>query len=527
MDGALIQLILPLKLNWLPTYRAESSLKAGDRVYAKFAGREYVGVVYRIGVESGLPASRISTLERRECPLPAISSGELRLWEFISEYYMCTLGEVYRAAYPVSKIRSENSISERLGRLKDSLAKVEQDLTRKHRDNVLQRLQARRDELIRSIERLSRRPEPKERPQSVPPKPEVLPGTMRCQSYLPLLEAVLESGDQALVLAPEKAFCEALYRSLSPLGADSVELFSSEKTAASRNRIAQRLRNCESLVALGTRSAVFLPFSRLSLIIVDDEQDPSFKQTEPAPRYNARDLAVKLAMIHGCRIILGSACPSLETHLNCLSGRYTLLEGAWSGALPVPEVIDIASERRKNGMLGPLSRKLIARIAACPEGVILLHRYEKKEDVEQQCSKIFPERDNIRVVSLQEFKSAGPQGARLVGVLQADALIRSDDFRADERCCQLVAMLGSLCPEVVIQTAVGERFSNLRSSEELLAERKRFNFPPYSRLVEIRRQGSAELLRREFLPRDSSLSSRKAALAADLESNCYIDVDPV
>ena len=59
------------------------------------------------------------------------------------------------------------------------------------------------------------------------------------------------------------------------------------------------------------------------------------------------------------------------------------------------------------------------------------------------------------------------------------------------------------------------------------AERKRFNFPPYSRLVEIRRQGSAELLRREFLPRDSSLSSRKAALAADLESNCYIDVDPV
>ena len=102
MDGALIQLILPLKLNWLPTYRAESSLKAGDRVYAKFAGREYVGVVYRIGVESGLPASRISTLERRECPLPAISSGELRLWEFISEYYMCTLGEVYRAAYPMA-----------------------------------------------------------------------------------------------------------------------------------------------------------------------------------------------------------------------------------------------------------------------------------------------------------------------------------------------------------------------------------------------------------------------------------------
>ena len=117
--------------------------------------------------------------------------------------------------------------------------------------------------------------------------------------------------------------------------------------------------------------------------------------------------------------------------------------------------------------------------------------------------------------------------AALLAVLQADALIARDDFRGDERALQLVGTLCRFAPRVLIQTAVPARFCGARSLDELLDERCQFSFPPYTRLVEFRRQGSGEVLERHFLARDRQLAARKAELLSRLPDGCYPDVDPV
>ena len=114
--------------------------------------------------------------------------------------------------------------------------------------------------------------------------------------------------------------------------------------------------------------------------------------------------------------------------------------------------------------------------------------------------------------------------------MQIDALYDKDDFRADERALQTLALLQSLCcgdgGTLVVQTAVSERFSPDRDYSALLRERRDFSFPPFTRLVEIRRYGSGELVSRHFLKKDSSLAARKAELARTLPRGCYADVDP-
>ena len=114
----------------------------------------------------------------------------------------------------------------------------------------------------------------------------------------------------------------------------------------------------------------------------------------------------------------------------------------------------------------------------------------------------------------------------MIAVLQADALVSKDDFRSDERALQLVATLCGMAPEVWIQTSVRERFDGSRTAAMLMDERKKFNFPPYTRIVDIRRARTGEIVSRHFLARDRSLASRKAEILASMPQDCYPDVDP-
>ena len=278
-----------------------------------------------------------------------------------------------------------------------------------------------------------------------------------------------------------------------------------------------------SALVLGTRSALFLPFRDLALVIIDEEQDPAYKQTEPAPRYHGRDAAVALAGIHGARVLLGSAVPSLETLLNVRLGKYTLQQTPLPAAA---EIIDLPAERRKNGLVGTFSRKLIAAIRETEGQVVLLRGWEKPDLLREETDALFPGRE-FRVMTLTALSREGAADAALLAVLQADALVSRDDFRADERAAQIVGVLCQFAPRVIVQTAVPARFDASRSTDDLLAERRQFGFPPYTRLVELRRQGSGEVLERHFLPRDRSLAARKAQLLDGLQDGCYLDVDPL
>ena len=114
----------------------------------------------------------------------------------------------------------------------------------------------------------------------------------------------------------------------------------------------------------------------------------------------------------------------------------------------------------------------------------------------------------------------------MIAVLQADALVADDGFRSDERALQLVALLRSLAPEIIVQTSVPERFDGSRTAESLLQERRRFNFPPYTRLVDIRREATGEIVERHFLKRGPGLISEKRRLFETLPPGTCPDVDP-
>jgi primosomal protein N' (replication factor Y) len=158
--------------------------------------------------------------------------------------------------------------------------------------------------------------------------------------------------------------------------------FHSKQTAAEKARIHKILvhnatqgsegeapGNCReensAVVVLGTRSSLFLPYSNMGLVIVDEEHDSSYKQTEPAPRYQAKDTAIMLAQIHGCNVLLGSATPSFESEYNCLAKRFVLVElkeKFYGGAEPQVEIVDTVYAYKTRQMVGNFSQKLINEI---------------------------------------------------------------------------------------------------------------------------------------------------------------------
>ena len=523
-DRTYIEVLLPVKLRWVPTYGSPVPLEPGRRVCVTLGRKRYDGVVWRTLERPDLPPERIQDIVSVQEGLPDVTPEELRFWEFLSGYYLCTPGEVYKAAYPLLRQRSEQTAAGIVVRLEQQLARKEEQLAGRHGERVRQRLEAERDALRARIA-AARGPEAGHPPAGVsdPGKPQVWSAPERRQAYLPAIRQALSEGGQVLVLTPEIAFCDRLEAILTPEFGSRLHLFHSGRTPVRRRAVAEALRSGVPAVVLGTRSALFLPFRSLRLVIVDEEQDPAYKQTEPAPRYHGRDAAVALAGIHGARVMLGAAVPSLETLLNVRLGKYTLQQTPLPAAA---EIIDLPAERRKNGLVGTFSRKLIAAIRETEGQVVLLRGWEKPDLLREETDALFPGRE-FRVMTLTALSREGAADAALLAVLQADALVSRDDFRADERAAQIVGVLCQFAPRVIVQTAVPARFDASRSTDDLLAERRQFGFPPYTRLVELRRQGSGEVLERHFLPRDRSLAARKAQLLDGLQDGCYLDVDPL
>ncbi len=523
-----IQVLLPVKLRWIPTYSSPVPLEPGRRVCVELGRHRYDGVVWQLLEHPDLPPERIQGIVAVQDELPAVTAAELRFWTFLSEYYLCTLGEVYKAAYPLLKQRSEQTAADILARLRERLAKKEAQLAGRHSERVLARLSAERDALAKEIEEsgsFGLKPQDDKKGPQDDSKPLVLTAATRREDYLPALREALSAGRQVLVLTPEIAFCKRLEALFAPEFGSQLELFHSGRTPVQRRAAAERLRRGAPTLILGTRSALFLPFRSLGLVVVDEEQDPAYKQTDPAPRYHGRDAAIALAGIHGARVLLGAAVPSLETLLNVRLGKYLCHTPSPVGKTPA-EVIDLAAERRKNGLVGTFSRKLIEAIHQTDAPVLLIRGWEKPEPLQEEIAALFPGRD-IRVSTLNALKREGAPDVALLAVLQADALVSRDDFRADERAAQLLGTLAQFAPHVIVQTAVAARFDSSRSPDQLLEERRQFGFPPYTRLIEVRRQGSGEVLARHFLSRDRELAARKAELLASLSPGTYPDVDPV
>lgn len=187
-------------------------------------------------------------------------------------------------------------------------------------------------------------------------------GSGKTEIYTYLIQRVLDRGNQVLFLVPEISLTTQLTDRLRKVFGDRMLVYHSRFSDNERVDIWKRLLHSnEPLLILGVRSSIFLPFARLGLIIVDEEHESSYKQYDPAPRYNARDAALVLASLHGAPTLLGSATPAVETYYKAQSGKYALttLTERFSGAtLPDVEIVDMKDQRKRKVTKGILSQPL-------------------------------------------------------------------------------------------------------------------------------------------------------------------------
>nr|WP_315153681.1 primosomal protein N' [uncultured Flavobacterium sp.] len=189
----------------------------------------------------------------------------------------------------------------------------------------------------------------------------------KTEIYIKWIEEYLINGKQVLYLLPEIALTTQLVSRLRLHFGDKVAVFHSKYNNNERVEVwRQVLNNSEKAqIVIGARSALFLPFQELGGIIIDEEHEQTFKQTDPAPRYHARDAAIVLANFHKAKVLLGSATPSLETYYNAQTAKYGLIalkERFGNGQMPVIELVDLKDKYLRKQMKGHFSDTLITEI---------------------------------------------------------------------------------------------------------------------------------------------------------------------
>ena len=633
----------------------------GDRVKVQFAGKTYSGAVTAVGIEPQTDPSMIKEIITVERGLERIRQEEITLWRKVAEYYMCSVGEVYKAAYPQRKIDLEearaaalhkahekhkkmlNAMRAKVAKLKERLEEKEKALEKakpgtKKQEQLGDMVKKLTNE-VRIAEEALRHTETSEKPENTTTilrEPEIclttaqedaykkaseslkankpvmlhgVTGSGKTEIYIRLAADALRNGKNVLYLVPEIALSKQLTDRIGEHFGDRLLTYHSGESESRRRSIAERIRTEDlgGYITLGTRSSIFLPHNNLGLIIVDEEHDSSYKQDSPAPRYNGRDTALMLSVIHNCGIVLGSATPSLEEMYNCECGRHTLVtltERYHGDSETAVEIIDTKAERKKRGMAGSFSRKLIehirktlaeggqvmilrsrrawassmqceecGEIQKCPHCNVSLSLHKTGESgflschycgyreayrttcrkcngtikalgsgtqkIEEEAAALFPDARIARLDSdtaqnrsyetkvIKEFAEGsidiliGTQiltkgfdfsNLRLTAVIAADTMLGVQDFRADEKAMQLLEQFKGRCGRrggkgmFVIQTSQPEHPIYQRIAEgatqifndNLLAERKMFGFPPYSRIIEItikdRHQNRAELM---------------------------------
>jgi primosomal protein N' (replication factor Y) len=415
----------------------------------------------------------------------------------------------------------------------------------------------------------------------------------KTQIYIRLIEEMMATGRQVLYLLPEIALTTHIIERLRIYFGTSIGVYHSRFNDNERVEVWQKVLNNEYKVVLGARSSVFLPFHDLGLIIVDEEHETSYKQYDPAPRYNARDAAIYLANMHQGKVLLGSATPSFETYYNSRTHKYgltQLMERYGGVQLPLIEVVSIQEETRKKTMQSHFSGVLMGdmqQALAAKEQVILFqnrrgyapvmmckvcaytpkcincdvsltyHKHSGKlhchycgykedtpsvcpacgsthleykgfgtEKVEDELSVLMPDariarmdldttrsRNSLQTIlnSLEEKKIDILVGTQMVakgldfadvtviGIINADSLLKYPDYRANERSYQMLAQVSGRAGrrgkqgKVIIQTydpghrvikqVIENDYADLYFTE--MEERKSFKYPPFYRIINL------------------------------------------
>jgi primosomal protein N' (replication factor Y) (superfamily II helicase) len=194
-------------------------------------------------------------------------------------------------------------------------------------------------------------------------------GSGKTRVYIELIDEAIARGEQVLYLLPEIALTAQLISRLQKIYGDQIAVYHSRMNNPERVETWQSVLDGKQII-MGARSGLFLPYQNLKLIIVDEEHDSSFKQVDPAPRYNARDVAVYLSHLYQAKVILGTATPSIESYFNAKTKKYQLVEMPERfGGLELPEsvLVDVRDELKKQKMQSHFTSVLLAELKAALE----------------------------------------------------------------------------------------------------------------------------------------------------------------
>ncbi len=612
----------------------------------------YVAVVWRVH-STPPPYRRVKAITRKIYNAKMVSNEGRQLWEWIASYYLCTLGDVMRMALPsLIKARgeSEMEIDQSLFRAKKELyISLPNGDTTESLELIPARAKAKRrtleqikevmnscstndiprrliDEPLSRIKNLESLGvitlEEREVDLSSPlfgdySLPRLSPaqqltnsrieelfndkscvllhgvtGSGKSEIYMHQIAKSLEEGGDVLLLLPEIALTAQLTERMERVFGARVNLYHSKLSPKARTELYLRLAASRGgNLIIGVRSAILLPLKEVRLIIVDEEHDTSYKQSEQPPRYNARDCAVAYAAQRGIKTLLGSATPSLESYHNGQSGKYGYVHLAERYAeskmaqISLSDTLRAVKRGERRGHLNLELKKALTECVARGEQAILfqnrrgvapymectecghtpscpscnvsltLHHdrlschycgySQPKVDscpkcgegrlkamgfgtqrVEESINALLPESKVARLDAdiaaaqgrmrevIASFENGDTQiligtqmvtkgfdfgGVTLVGVLNADNLLKNPDFRAEERAYQLLTQIAGRAgrrdkaSQVVIQTAqIEHRILQLvcngsyhQMALSLLEERALFHYPPYARLIDI------------------------------------------
>lgn len=577
MSAKYVNVLLPIKLTFdlsyiVPEEISESVVK-GSYVSVPFGKQELNGVVIEVLKTKPHFKGELKELSGL-LDMPPLSKEQIEFIEWVADYYMCTMGEVFRAA------------------VGNKLTMASAKIARKRRAKSIKEgptvspivLSKRQNEVLEFCAREIR--------DKKPVLIKGVTGSGKTEIYLELANQILSSGKSVLFLVPEIAMSRQLTERVTAVFGEKVLVFHSGVSASSKREIREMINNGSSpKLILGLRSALFLPYRELGLIIIDEEHDSSFKQSDPAPRYNARDAALMLAKIYDAAVVMGSATPSLESLYNCYSNKFSIVElnQKYHSSPPATvEIIDTIKEEREEKMMGLFAIKSIeaikerlargeqilifrnrrsyapmvqclycGEIPYCPNCNVPLNYHKRKnsltchycnysqrfntictscgkpglkergsgtEMIEEHLRRVFPntkiERFDAETTTskvnegriLKGFADGeieilvGTQmiskgfdfhNLTLIVVVHGDSLFIPDDFRASERAMQLLVQLSGRAGRrdkrghIIIQTARSSNplFLNfLKGDDNIsseLADRRRFDYPPFSRLIRI------------------------------------------
>lgn len=354
-----VSVLLPVPLSQVYDYTLPEgmSLAVGDMVLVPFGSRKLYGVVWRISdfLETAKPLKEISD----KFELPTISVVNLEFIEWVANYTLTPLGAILKLMLSVPQVfKTLKRQSKKLNKA----ATPQPDFAPIHfspaQDLTYQELKTHLNQGY-SVSVL-----------------DGVTGSGKTEIYLELIAEVLRNDQQALVLLPEISLSPQMIERFTKRFGTPPLIWHSLLTPAQRRETWKQILKGEAKVIIGARSALFLPYPNLGLIVVDEEHEQSYKQDEGAI-YHGRDMAVVRASLNHIPLILASATPSLETHHNCQQGRYhkVSLESRFGEAsLPEIEIIDLKESKSKEWISESLFNEITRTTSLGEQALLFLNR---------------------------------------------------------------------------------------------------------------------------------------------------------